>query len=79
MIIQPTTFDILMLSLKNIYPSISEKNISAFKNILTVISGKYSRLMKYKRFEILAMVIKNTIAIFSSSIVGNVRVLEDTN
>jgi hypothetical protein len=66
-----------MLSLKNMYPSISEKNISAFKNILTVISGKYSRLMKYRRFEILAMVIKNKIAIFSSSIVGNDLVFED--
>jgi hypothetical protein len=66
-----------MLSLKNMYPSISEKNISAFKNILTVISGKYSRLMKYRRFEILAMVIKNKIAIFTSSIVGNDLVFED--
>jgi len=68
-----------MLSLKNMYPRISEKNISAFKNILTVISGKYSRLMKYRRFVILAMVIKNSIAIFSSSIVGNDLVFEDMN
>jgi hypothetical protein len=32
--------------------------------------------MKYNRFEILAIVIKNSIAIFNSSIVGNDLVLD---
>jgi hypothetical protein len=65
MIIHPITFDTLIVSLKNMYPNINAKNISAFMNMLTVISDRYSRLIKYKRFEMFAIVIKNKNAIFN--------------